>query len=178
MKIKEFLPCIADSEKYRVIGQIDNDKLNEILPYLARIVPKATYNATDGWVSFKKGQKIITIYKDGFVTLTMIKDEEEALNILQELEKKAKLAWEKRHEIDITKPLEKTSIGPLEVYKYLPKTNCKKCGEETCIAYAFKLLNGEKSLKDCKLLFENSKYIGIRETLISLLLSSGYELEL
>ena len=136
MKIKEFLPCIAVPEKYRVIGQIDNDKLDEILPYLARIVPNATYNATDGWVSFKKGQKIITIYKDGFVTLTMIKDEEEALNILQELEKKIKLAWENRHEI-----------------------------------------NEEKSLKDCNLLFGDSKYIGIREALINLLLSSGYKLE-
>jgi ArsR family metal-binding transcriptional regulator len=110
--------------------------LDEILPYLARIVPNATYNATDGWVSFKKGQKIITIYKDGFVTLTMIKDEEEALNILQELEKKIKLAWENRHEI-----------------------------------------NEEKSLKDCNLLFGDSKYIGIREALINLLLSSGYKLE-
>jgi ArsR family metal-binding transcriptional regulator len=177
MEIKEFLPCIADPEKYRVIGQIDNYKLDEILPYLARIVPKATYNATEGWVSFKKGQKIVTIYKNGFATLTMIKDEEEALSILQELEKKIKLAWKKRHEIDITKPLEKTFIGPLKLYKYLPKTNCKKCGEETCMAYAFKLLNGKKSLKDCKLLFEDSKYIGVRETLISLLLSSGYELE-
>jgi len=57
MKIKEFLPCIADPEKYRVIGQIDNDKLDEILPYLARIVPNATYNVTDGWISFKNLKK-------------------------------------------------------------------------------------------------------------------------
>jgi ArsR family metal-binding transcriptional regulator len=178
MEIKDLLPCIADPEKYRVIGRIEVDNLKEVAPYLARLLPNATYNSKEGWISFKKGQRIITIYQDGFVTMTMIKDKEEALSILQELEEKAKLAWQKRDEIDLTKPLEKSFVGPFDVYKYLPKTNCKRCGEGTCMAYAFKVLNGEKKLKDCPLLFEDPKYLGIKETLISLLLSAGYEVEL
>ncbi|MEM2787914.1 MAG: (Fe-S)-binding protein, partial [Archaeoglobaceae archaeon] len=103
---------------------------------------------------------------------------EEALGILKEIEEKARTAWEKRDEIDISKPLQKTFIGALDVYKYLPKTNCRKCGEQTCMAFAVKLLNGEKDIKECKPLFEDKKFIGIRETLISLLLSAGYEIEL
>lgn len=46
------------------------------------------------------------------------------------------------------------------------------------MAFAVKLLNGEKDIKECKPLFEDRKYMGIRETLISLLLSAGYDLEL
>jgi len=84
----------------------------------------------------------------------------------------------KRNEIDITKPLQKILVGALDVYKYLPKTNCKECGEQTCMAFAVKLLNGEKDVKDCKPLFEDRRYMGIRETLISLLISTGYDFEL
>jgi len=176
MEIKEILPCIADPSKYRVIGKVDIENIAEIAPYLARILPNASYNAKDGWISFKKGQRIITIHSDRFVTMTMISSKEEALGILKEIEEKAGTAWEKRDEIDISKPLQKTFIGALDVYKYLPKTNCRKCGEQTCMAFAVKLLNGEKDIKECKPLFEDKKFIGIRETLISLLLSAGYEM--
>jgi ArsR family metal-binding transcriptional regulator len=31
----------------------------------------------------------------------------------------------------------------------LPKTNCRMCGEQSCFAFAAKLLNGEKTLQDC-----------------------------
>jgi ArsR family metal-binding transcriptional regulator len=104
MEIKDLLPCIADPSKYRVIGRIDVENLKEVAPYLARVLPNASYNAKEGWISFKKGQRIITIHGDGFVTMTMISDREEALSILKELEDKARLAWEKRNEIDISKP--------------------------------------------------------------------------
>uniref|UniRef100_A0A7C4S5J0 Fe-S protein n=1 Tax=Geoglobus ahangari TaxID=113653 RepID=A0A7C4S5J0_9EURY len=177
-EIKEILPCIADPSKYRVIGRIYVKNLKEVAPYLARVLPNASYNVKDGWISFKKGQRIITIHSDGFVTMTMISEREEALSILKELEEKAKLAWEKRNEIDITKPLQKIFVGALDVYKYLPKTNCKECGEQTCMAFAVKLLNGEKDVKDCKPLFREKKYFGIRETLIGLLSVAGFEIEI
>ncbi|MET1125220.1 MAG: (Fe-S)-binding protein [Archaeoglobaceae archaeon] len=61
------------------------------------------------------------------------------------------------------------SLTPMDVYKFLPKTNCKKCGEATCMSFAFKLLNREKSLEDCKPLFEEKKYERQREKLIELL---------
>jgi 4Fe-4S ferredoxin len=49
-------------------------------------------------------------------------------------------------------------ITPMEVYKLLPKTNCRKCGETTCMSFAFKLINREKTLEECTPLFEDTKY--------------------
>lgn len=37
----------------------------------------------------------------------------------------------------------------LEIYKLLPKTNCKKCGFPTCMAFAVAVFKGEKKLADC-----------------------------
>jgi acetyl-CoA decarbonylase/synthase complex subunit gamma len=41
-------------------------------------------------------------------------------------------------------------LSPIDVYKLLPKTNCKECGEENCMAFATKLVNREVTLEKCK----------------------------
>ena len=38
---------------------------------------------------------------------------------------------------------------PLQVYKFLPKTNCGECGISTCLAFAAAVIKQEKSLADC-----------------------------
>lgn len=53
----------------------------------------------------------------------------------------------------------KRSISPIDVYKLLPRTNCKECDEENCMAFATKLVNREASLEDCPPLLEE-KYRG------------------
>jgi acetyl-CoA decarbonylase/synthase complex subunit gamma len=51
-------------------------------------------------------------------------------------------------------------VSPLDVYKLLPRTNCKECGEENCMAFATKLVNREVPLEKCTPLlteeYENS----------------------
>jgi acetyl-CoA decarbonylase/synthase complex subunit gamma len=50
-------------------------------------------------------------------------------------------------------------LSPIDVYKLLPKTNCKECGEENCMAFATKLVNREVTLEKCSPLLkkENEK---------------------
>jgi len=40
-------------------------------------------------------------------------------------------------------------LSPIDVYTLLPKTNCKECGEENCIAFATKVVNREVSVDQC-----------------------------
>ncbi|MCK4239504.1 MAG: Fe-S cluster protein, partial [Candidatus Lokiarchaeota archaeon] len=39
--------------------------------------------------------------------------------------------------------------SPLEIYKFLDKSNCKECGLETCMAFSTELLERKKKLSDC-----------------------------
>jgi hypothetical protein len=39
--------------------------------------------------------------------------------------------------------------SPMDVLKLLDKSNCKKCGKPTCLAFAAAVYKGEKSLDDC-----------------------------
>jgi len=40
-------------------------------------------------------------------------------------------------------------LSPIDVYKLLPRTNCKECGEENCMAFATKVVNRELSIEKC-----------------------------
>lgn len=41
------------------------------------------------------------------------------------------------------------ALTGIEIYKYLPKTNCKVCGFPTCLAFAMKLAQGQAELSKC-----------------------------
>ena len=48
-------------------------------------------------------------------------------------------------------------LSPIEIYKLLPGTNCKECGETNCMAFAAKLVNREATLQECPPLLEPSR---------------------
>ena len=47
------------------------------------------------------------------------------------------------------KKAEMKELSPIDIYSRLPKTNCKECGEENCMAFATKLVNKEITLDKC-----------------------------
>lgn len=49
-------------------------------------------------------------------------------------------------------------IGPLDVFNILPKTNCGKCGEDTCFAFAAKVADRKLDLEQCTPLYEEAQY--------------------
>ncbi|MEM2937254.1 MAG: acetyl-CoA decarbonylase/synthase complex subunit gamma [Candidatus Bathyarchaeia archaeon] len=40
-------------------------------------------------------------------------------------------------------------LSPIDIYKLLPRTNCKECGEENCMAFATKVVNREVPIEKC-----------------------------
>jgi ArsR family metal-binding transcriptional regulator len=63
-------------------------------------------------------------------------------------------AWERRGEIKpcfegVPKP------GILEILRHLPRINCRKCNEPTCLVFATRLTAGVKAASDCSELSED-----------------------
>jgi acetyl-CoA decarbonylase/synthase complex subunit gamma len=50
-------------------------------------------------------------------------------------------------------------LSPIDIYKLLPKINCKECGQDNCMAFATKIVNREVEIDSCKPLLkpENAK---------------------
>lgn len=51
------------------------------------------------------------------------------------------------------------ALTGVEIFKLLPKTNCKKCGYPTCLAFAMKLAQRQASLDACPDVSEEAKKI-------------------
>jgi len=49
------------------------------------------------------------------------------------------------------------ALTGLDIYKLLPKTNCKKCGRPTCLAFAMQLAQKKANLSDCPDVSEEAK---------------------
>lgn len=49
------------------------------------------------------------------------------------------------------------ALSGVEIFKLLPKTNCKKCGHPTCLAFAMKLAQRQASLDQCPDVSEEAK---------------------
>jgi len=59
---------------------------------------------------------------------------------------------------------------PLQIYKFLPKTNCGQCGIATCLAFAAAVIKEEKHLADCPFLDRETvaRYEGMIERPVSI----------
>ena len=54
-------------------------------------------------------------------------------------------------------------LSPIDVYKLLPKTNCKECGVENCMAFATKIVNREITIDQCKPLLKKENEIAYKK---------------
>ncbi|MFO7716178.1 (Fe-S)-binding protein [Desulfosarcina sp.] len=77
-----------------------------------------------------------------------MKDEAEARKILEWLKREINAAWEDRERIV---PSFRGAPRPqlIEILKLLPKTNCRQCGEPTCMVFAARLAEGAKGAEAC-----------------------------
>lgn len=78
----------------------------------------------------------------------IVEDREEAKKVLRFLmEFLQKLFQEKDKLTPDFNPIKRPSA--LEIYKHLPKSNCKECGETSCLAFAIKLSIAEVEASQC-----------------------------
>jgi len=153
VELRQLLPCIADSSKFRIIARFE-PPLGGALKLLEPLFPRARYSDRIGALIIQKGNILITIYATGNVTMTMIKSDEKARETLDDLKKTINEAIAK----GVTPvPREKVKVDHAEIYKYLPKTDCRICEEQSCYAFAIKLVGRETALEKCTPLLE-AKY--------------------
>jgi len=163
VELRQLLPCIADSTKFRIIARFE-PPLGGALKLLEPLFPRARYSEKIGALIIQRGNILITLYSKGNVTMTMIKSEAEAKETLEDLKKTINEAIVK----GVTPvPREKVKVDHAEIYKYLPKTDCKICGEQSCYAFAIRLVGGETNLEKCTPLLE-AKFALSLETLRAL----------
>jgi ArsR family metal-binding transcriptional regulator len=87
------------------------------------------------------------------IAVSNVPDREAAIDGVEGLVKLVNRTWERRAEIEPSYEVRRRP-SLMEVYKLLPRTNCKACGEGSCFIFANKLVAGHVELQDCPVLNE------------------------
>ena len=144
-------PCEPGAERYTAVARLMTD-ISDILPYLNATLRGAVYNRAAQALTWKKGGHNLAFHAFQIAT-SNVEDDEAAVKEIDGLVKLINRTWERRSEI--TPDYETHQRPPLmTVYKLLPQTNCKQCGEPTCYSFAIKLVASQKKLADCSPLNE------------------------
>ncbi len=138
--------CNPGFESVHCIAHLDQD-ISEVLPYLNAVLGGFEYVKDPPAVIFRSQGKLITVHGRK-IAMNALKDDAEADKILAWLKREINAAWENRASIE---PSYEGAPKPkvFEILKLLPKTNCRECGEPTCMVFAARMAEGAKGLENC-----------------------------
>ena len=138
--------CNPNFQSLHCIAHLESD-ISEVLPYLNTVLGGSTYTQDPPSVTFKVHGKLITVHSQQ-IAINALKDEEEADKILQWLKQEINDTWEKHDQI---KPSFQGIARPqiLQILKLLPRTNCRQCGQATCMVFSVLVADGVKGPEDC-----------------------------
>ena len=140
------LPCLAEPGKLIVIGK-PNRSLGDVIPYLATLPGVIAFNPETRTLTFRRRQGFMTLYPDK-VYITQVKGTEEGLDLLAALVEAINATWDQRTELHPISSA-RQAPRPLDIWTQLPQSNCKQCGEQTCLAFACSLLLQKRALDEC-----------------------------
>lgn len=146
--------CMPSARSVQCFAHLEED-VGEALPYLNAFLGGHSFTGDPPSVTFKVHGKLITIHSKK-IAINALKDEEEATKIIEWLKREINSVWENRGEIE---PSFESALTPklIEILKLLPKTNCRECGQNTCMVFATLMVDSVKGHEDCPALDDFSR---------------------
>jgi ArsR family metal-binding transcriptional regulator len=138
--------CQPGAMGVHCFAHFEND-VTPAIPYLNAVLGGFEYIDDPPTLTLRSQGKLITVHGDK-AAINALKDEHEARKIVEWLKKEINSSWARRDEIE---PDRRSRARPklLDILKLLPKTNCKKCGQPTCMVFAALAVDGGRGAEDC-----------------------------
>ena len=160
------LPCLAEPGKIIIVGK-PNRSIIDVIPYLATLPGVIAYNPETRTLTFRRQPGFLTLNPQK-IYITQVRDAEEGLELLAALKDAINATWD--HRLNL-KPATEKKQAPrhLDILALLPRTNCKQCGEATCLAFAVNLILHKRLLEECVPLQNEANFTDRRATLEAML---------
>ena len=143
-------PCVADLARIRLIVHLSGN-LAPVFPLLNAEMPQAMFCEEAGTFTYMDEYRLISLYAQR-ITLAKADELVDAWRTLETIRCRVNETWQRRTAIAPCYELRRKPPA-LEIYKRLPGTNCRACGEKTCLAFALRLWNGEVKPSRCTPIF-------------------------
>jgi ArsR family metal-binding transcriptional regulator len=139
-------PCDPGAETWSAIAHLKVD-ISEVLPYLNATLRGAVYNHAARALTWKKGGRNIAFHPFK-IAAGNLEDRAEAEKVVRGLVTLVNRTWERRQEIEPDYAMHRRPV-PTDVFKLLPGSNCRQCGQPTCFTFALKVVAGQCKPEDC-----------------------------
>jgi ArsR family metal-binding transcriptional regulator len=144
-------PCDPGAERYAARAHLKVD-ITEVLPYLNTALRGAVFHLGANALTWKKGGHNIAFHSKEIAT-SNVEDRTAAEKEIESLVALVNRTWDRRSEITPTYKTRQRPT-PMAVFRLLPGTNCRQCGEPTCYTFALKLAASQRLLTNCPPLSE------------------------
>lgn len=139
-------PCHPGADVWTVKCNLDTD-IGEVLPYLNAALDGANYDHKAKVLVWKTGKKKYA-FRPADIRVGPIQERSEASALCDQALEIVNDVWSRKENIE--PDYEKKYVpSVMEIYKLLPRNNCKGCGYSTCMAFAAALRDNKEELCQC-----------------------------
>ncbi len=146
--------CMPGAMTVQCFAHLDQD-VSEALPFLNAELGGFEYIKDPPSVTFRLYGKLLTVYGNK-IAVNALKNEVEASKIIEWMKREINNTWDKHDNITPRyEGLPRPQV--IQILKCLPKTNCRECGEPTCMVFATRVAEGVKGSDQCPVLTPDGK---------------------
>ena len=138
--------CNPQFQSLHCFAHLDED-IREVFPYLNTVLGGSGYTQDPPSLMLQIHGRLIAFHPKK-IAINALKNDKEAEKILEWLRREINQTWEKRNEITPSYEAAPRPM-PFTILKFLPRTNCGRCGQATCLVFASLAVEGGKGADDC-----------------------------
>ena len=143
-------PCAPGSGRYGVRIILSED-ISPVFPYLNTVL-EDTYYDHENKVLIGREEQRQYAFRTTEIRVAGVNETSQAPEAVRKAVALVNRIWQERTNI---KPsfTERKLPTAIDIYRHLPKTNCRQCGYPTCLVFASELRTAKCMLEQCPLLF-------------------------
>ena len=138
--------CAPGSARYGVKVNPDED-ISPVFPYLNEVMPNARYDHDNQTLILRESNQTYA-FRSREIRIGRADNWRQAQELADEIIEKLNRIWEERNSIT-PRFTERKSPTIIDIFKLLPRNNCRDCGYSTCLAFAADLRTGTTQIDQC-----------------------------
>jgi len=164
-------PWEPGSEHWTAFARLNAD-IAAALPYLTATLPGAIYEHNVPALYWRTGGRLVCFHSHE-IAVSDLQDRVEAESEVERMIRLVNETWERRAELQPSlQRRERPKV--LDLYRWLPRSNCGQCGQPACLTFALKLAMGQADISAC-LPLAGKEHCAERQGLLAVLESVGLQ---
>jgi len=138
--------CAPGSARYGAQITPDRD-ISPVFPYLNAVMNNAWYDHENQVLILRESEQAYA-FRPNEIRIGRVNDRSRAQQLASEIVERVNRVWQERDNIT-PRYKERRLPGVMDIFKLLPRSNCKECGYATCLAFAAALNTGTCQVDQC-----------------------------